>query len=409
MPRAHAKRAGLTPRLYQDIARLMRAGAPTRQIERRPVGSHMRRLAVLLFASRRARGRPPRTPACWCRSTSPRSACWCRSTAGRRISGRSRPGAAASARPPGASARNGWRASWFSTQILRLADAAFDLLPQGLCDPRHELHLAPRRAGLARLRAAASGQCRDAVRAGAALRHGEHHDPDPRRREFARPCKRPRRRGIDPASTARSSECADYFVFLFCLLFRAAHADCPPGSRITDWVFGGKLCQAATTFGAETAGASPVLIVVVHGDISDGGRATYHVAFAKTLARPGRVVVALTRPGYTDERGRTSEGNTYGRRDNYTPRQHRGGRRRDRGAAQPLPAAPRHLCRPLRRRGDRRRADRADAAADRRRGAGLVPVRYRALAAASAASRRGAAACRRSTMRGACRATRASR
>ena len=61
-----------------------------------------------------------------------------------------------------------------------------------------------------------------------------------------------------------------------------------------------------------------MLIVVVHGDISDGGRATYHVAFAKTLARPGAVVVALTRPGYTDDRGRTSEGNTYRRRDNYT-------------------------------------------------------------------------------------------
>ncbi len=42
------------------------------------------------------------------------------------------------------------------------------------------------------------------------------------------------------------------------------------------------------------------------------------MAFAKTLAGPGRVVVALTRPGYTDDRGRTSQGNTYRRRDNYT-------------------------------------------------------------------------------------------
>lgn len=98
----------------------------------------------------------------------------------------------------------------------------------------------------------------------------------------------------------------------------AARADCPPGSSIADWVFGGRLCQAVTTFGAETSGPSPLLIVVVHGDISDGGRATYHVAFAKTLAREGRIVVALTRPGYTDDRGRTSEGNTYRRRDNYT-------------------------------------------------------------------------------------------
>ena len=106
------------------------------------------------------------------------------------------------------------------------------------------------------------------------------------------------------------------FVLLLCS--SAARADCPPGASITDWVFGGKLCQAATTFGAETAGASPTLIVVVHGDISDGGRATYHVAFARTLAQPGRVVVALTRPGYTDDRGHTSEGNTHRRSDNYT-------------------------------------------------------------------------------------------
>lgn len=98
----------------------------------------------------------------------------------------------------------------------------------------------------------------------------------------------------------------------------AAKADCLPDSRIADWVFGGGLCLAATTFGAEEAGASPTLIVVVHGDISDGGAATYHVAFAKTLARPGSVVVALTRPGYTDDRGRTSQGRTYGREDNYT-------------------------------------------------------------------------------------------
>jgi pimeloyl-ACP methyl ester carboxylesterase len=99
----------------------------------------------------------------------------------------------------------------------------------------------------------------------------------------------------------------------------AAHAACPPDSNITDWVLGGGLCQAATTVGAVAAGERPRLIVMVHGDISDGGAATYHVEFARRLARPGAVVVALTRPGYTDGRGRTSEGYTYGRQDNYTP------------------------------------------------------------------------------------------
>jgi pimeloyl-ACP methyl ester carboxylesterase len=98
-----------------------------------------------------------------------------------------------------------------------------------------------------------------------------------------------------------------------------AHAACPPDSTIQDWVLGGGLCQAITTFGSETPGERPVLIVVVHGDISDGGAATYHVEFARTLARSGVVVVALTRPGYTDDRGRSSEGHTYGRQDNYTP------------------------------------------------------------------------------------------
>ena len=109
-----------------------------------------------------------------------------------------------------------------------------------------------------------------------------------------------------------------FCLFALLLCCSAAHAGCPPGATVADWVFGGKLCQSVATFGAETAGPSPLLIVVVHGDISDGGRATYHVVFAKTLAGPGRVVVALTRPGYTDDRGRTSQGNTYRRRDNYT-------------------------------------------------------------------------------------------
>lgn len=94
---------------------------------------------------------------------------------------------------------------------------------------------------------------------------------------------------------------------------------CAPGATIADRVFGGGHCLAVETFGAAAAGERPVLVVVVHGDISDGGAATYHAAFAQTLAAPGAVVVALTRPGYTDRRGHTSDGTTYDRRDNYTP------------------------------------------------------------------------------------------
>ena len=99
----------------------------------------------------------------------------------------------------------------------------------------------------------------------------------------------------------------------------AAWADCPPDSTIATSVFGGGLCLVAETFGAEGAGRSPALVVVVHGDISDGGAATYHAAFARTLVRPGLIAVALIRPGYADASGRTSEGSTLGRVDNYTP------------------------------------------------------------------------------------------
>lgn len=98
----------------------------------------------------------------------------------------------------------------------------------------------------------------------------------------------------------------------------AAWAACPPNAPIEQRVFGGGHCLVVETFGAASAGARPVLVVVVHGDISDGGAATYHAAFARTLARPGLVAVALTRPGYTDGQGRTSGGTTYDRRDNYT-------------------------------------------------------------------------------------------
>ena len=98
----------------------------------------------------------------------------------------------------------------------------------------------------------------------------------------------------------------------------AAAAACPPESSRAEHVLGGGLCLVAETFGAEHAGASPVLVIVVHGDISDGGAATYHAEFAKTLARPGVVPGALIRPGYADARGRTSEGSTLGRADNYT-------------------------------------------------------------------------------------------
>jgi pimeloyl-ACP methyl ester carboxylesterase len=98
----------------------------------------------------------------------------------------------------------------------------------------------------------------------------------------------------------------------------AAAAACPPRSTIAEYVLGGGLCLAATTFGTESAGEAPILIVVVHGDISDGGAATYHTDFASTLARPGVITVALIRPGYAGGDGRRSQGYNYGRTDSYS-------------------------------------------------------------------------------------------
>jgi len=98
----------------------------------------------------------------------------------------------------------------------------------------------------------------------------------------------------------------------------AAHAACAPGSSIKEWVQGGALCLAAATYGSESAGESPTLIVVLHGDTSGGGPADYHFEFARSVARPGVIAVALLRPGYSDRAGRSSEGQDLGRRDNYT-------------------------------------------------------------------------------------------
>ena len=55
-------------------------------------------------------------------------------------------------------------------QIRLVADAARDLLRQGLRHSRHQLPVAARPARVARLRAAASERCRGAVRAGAERR-----------------------------------------------------------------------------------------------------------------------------------------------------------------------------------------------------------------------------------------------
>jgi pimeloyl-ACP methyl ester carboxylesterase len=98
-----------------------------------------------------------------------------------------------------------------------------------------------------------------------------------------------------------------------------ACAACQATRRSENWVQGEKLCLAMQTYGTETAGSAPTLIVLLHGDVSSGGPADYLYSAAKRLARPGVVAVALLRPGYADAAGKTSEGTHHDRRDHYTP------------------------------------------------------------------------------------------
>lgn len=97
-----------------------------------------------------------------------------------------------------------------------------------------------------------------------------------------------------------------------------ALARCPAGSDPAHFVEGGGLCFAMHAFGAEAVRPGGRLVVLLHGDVSDGGPASYHLGAARSLAGPGVVAVALIRAGYDDGQGRTSGGSHGGRRDHYT-------------------------------------------------------------------------------------------
>jgi pimeloyl-ACP methyl ester carboxylesterase len=83
------------------------------------------------------------------------------------------------------------------------------------------------------------------------------------------------------------------------------------------WVRGTAGCLAMASFGPARA---DTLAVVLHGDVSGGGPATYHLALAQRVAAtlPGASVAALIRPGYSDGEGRTSAGELRNRSDHYT-------------------------------------------------------------------------------------------
>jgi pimeloyl-ACP methyl ester carboxylesterase len=111
-----------------------------------------------------------------------------------------------------------------------------------------------------------------------------------------------------------------YVVASAALGATGAAAACPPNADATRWIDAGDTCLAISVAGGATAGAPSTLVLLIHGDVADGGPADYLYPFARAVAKPGVVAVALLRPGYFDASGRTSEGSNDNRRDNYTVR-----------------------------------------------------------------------------------------
>jgi len=89
------------------------------------------------------------------------------------------------------------------------------------------------------------------------------------------------------------------------------------------FIQGADFCLATKTYGAETAGDSPTLVVFLHGDMSRGGAAHYLYERAEEMGGiPGVVGVGLIRPGYYDNGGNTSDGPNK-RLDHYTEENNR--------------------------------------------------------------------------------------
>lgn len=82
-------------------------------------------------------------------------------------------------------------------------------------------------------------------------------------------------------------------------------------------VIGNKFCFAIRAYAAQTAGPSPTLVVVLHGDGSSGAPPEYHDAIAESLAANGVLAIGMIRPGYTSKDDRTSDGSSI-RTDHYT-------------------------------------------------------------------------------------------
>ena len=82
-----------------------------------------------------------------------------------------------------------------------------------------------------------------------------------------------------------------------------------PDADAKSWVQGGPFRLRMRPFVSEEISASPILIVVIHGD-APFNEPEYQYVFAAKVASTYRDVVAvgLLRPGYTDPQGNRSEG-----------------------------------------------------------------------------------------------------
>jgi predicted esterase len=90
---------------------------------------------------------------------------------------------------------------------------------------------------------------------------------------------------------------------------------------MTSRVSGGSECLLIKTYRHDDGAAASTLIVLLHGNHSNGSPAVSQFPVAETLARSageGVVAVALIRPGYNDAEGNYSTGNAASRGDNFT-------------------------------------------------------------------------------------------
>jgi pimeloyl-ACP methyl ester carboxylesterase len=100
-----------------------------------------------------------------------------------------------------------------------------------------------------------------------------------------------------------------------------AWVPCAPGNEMNA-VPGNGLCFAIETIrGNLDKKVRPTLLVMLHGDVSRGGPADYHIRRLRHFRNVKNFIfVGMIRPGYYDSKKRTSQGSNYKRRDNYTSR-----------------------------------------------------------------------------------------